>query len=240
MENNKLLLGFKLASLVIVAKQFSLGSRPPVAPPLKQEIAEKKSFFNRHAVYLSYLILTIFTLCVLCEIIATLSMQLPNSSLSMTTFSNFCPTDARRELTAIPISEIIGGSMIIAGQAIRSACFQSLGRFFTFQITIRPNHRLIATGPYAIVRHPGYTGSAMRLLGAIILSVGPGSYVVVCGLTAFPLTRLMMGVIPITLYSIYSLLSRGPIEDKLLHRRFGKEWEDYARRVPRMYIPGII
>ncbi|KIJ53178.1 hypothetical protein M422DRAFT_155331, partial [Sphaerobolus stellatus SS14] len=111
---------------------------------------------------------------------------------------------------------------------IRSACFQAIGRFCTFQITIRPNHRFITTGPYAIVRHPGYTGSAMRLLGAITFSVGSGSYVVVYGLTAFPITRIMMRVVPITLYSTYSLLSRGPIEDKLLR----SIWARNGRTMP--------
>jgi len=29
-------------------------------------------------------------------------------------------------------------------------------KFFTFEATIANNHGLVKTGPYAIVRHPGY------------------------------------------------------------------------------------
>ena len=37
-------------------------------------------------------------------------------------------------------------------------CFQRLGPYFTFVQCIHKDHRLIMTGPYAVVRHPGHTG----------------------------------------------------------------------------------
>lgn len=35
-------------------------------------------------------------------------------------------------------------------------CQRLLGRFFTFQLTVRENHRVIKEGPYRYVRHPSY------------------------------------------------------------------------------------
>jgi protein-S-isoprenylcysteine O-methyltransferase Ste14 len=40
-----------------------------------------------------------------------------------------------------------------------------LGRFFTVNVAIAANHRLIDTGPYRFVRHPSYTGALMAFLG---------------------------------------------------------------------------
>jgi protein-S-isoprenylcysteine O-methyltransferase Ste14 len=36
-----------------------------------------------------------------------------------------------------------------------------------------------------------------------------------------------------------ALLERGPVEDAALKKTFGKEWEDYARKVPYSFIPGL-
>ncbi|KAI8916025.1 hypothetical protein EDD86DRAFT_243987 [Gorgonomyces haynaldii] len=40
----------------------------------------------------------------------------------------------------------------------RAWAMHTLKEFFTFQLTIRPDHKLITHGPYAILRHPSYTG----------------------------------------------------------------------------------
>jgi len=36
------------------------------------------------------------------------------------------------------------------------------------------------------------------------------------------------------------MITRLPVEDEFLHKHFGKEWEEYARRVSYRMIPGII
>jgi len=38
----------------------------------------------------------------------------------------------------------------------------------------------------------------------------------------------------------YALLIRIPKEDETLREVFGKEWDDYAYRVPYVLVPGLI
>lgn len=40
-----------------------------------------------------------------------------------------------------------------------------LGRFFTINVAIAADHRLIDSGPYRFIRHPGYTGGLLLFLG---------------------------------------------------------------------------
>lgn len=38
-----------------------------------------------------------------------------------------------------------------------------------YQLTIRSGHKLIQSGPYTYLLHPGYTGTALNCLGALTL-----------------------------------------------------------------------
>jgi protein-S-isoprenylcysteine O-methyltransferase Ste14 len=40
------------------------------------------------------------------------------------------------------------------------------------------------------------------------------------------------------LVGLLAMLERGPVEDAAMKRTFGREWEDYARKVPYSFIPG--
>ena len=47
--------------------------------------------------------------------------------------------------------------VIISGGLLRLHCYRTLGRFFTFDVSIHEGHQLVTTGSYSIVRHPSYT-----------------------------------------------------------------------------------
>jgi protein-S-isoprenylcysteine O-methyltransferase Ste14 len=87
---------------------------------------------------------------------------------------------------------------------------------------VRPNHRedrLITTGVRARVRHPVYLAHLCEMLA---WSVGTG--LIVCWvLTAFAIAT---GAVMIRM------------EDAELEKRFGKQFEDYKRRVPAI-IPSV-
>lgn len=77
----------------------------------------------------------------------------------------------------------LGGAMlVIAGALIRIACFKYLGRHFTFELSLRDKHMLITDGPYAIVRHPSYTGNTMMVIGLALGLLGHGSWAAGVGL----------------------------------------------------------
>lgn len=69
---------------------------------------------------------------------------------------------ARRPWSA---AEAVAAAACLAGTALRAWCFSALGRLFTYEVSIRTSHQLVTTGPYALLLHPSYTGTAMVALG---------------------------------------------------------------------------
>ncbi|KAM5531771.1 hypothetical protein V8D89_014541 [Ganoderma adspersum] len=49
--------------------------------------------------------------------------------------------------------------------------------FFTFEVIIKDDHKLITSGPYSYVRHPSYTGILCLTTGAYLMHFGAGGYV---------------------------------------------------------------
>lgn len=59
----------------------------------------------------------------------------------------------------------IGMVMLVTGVALRLWAFHALGRYFTFSVTVRPDQPVITTGPYRLLRHPGYAGGLLATIG---------------------------------------------------------------------------
>jgi protein-S-isoprenylcysteine O-methyltransferase Ste14 len=59
----------------------------------------------------------------------------------------------------------VGLGLVLGGVAFRVWSMITLGRFFTFRVSIQEDHRVVQTGPYSFVRHPGYTGALVACLG---------------------------------------------------------------------------
>jgi protein-S-isoprenylcysteine O-methyltransferase Ste14 len=59
----------------------------------------------------------------------------------------------------------LGLALVTCGLALRHWAARTLGPFFTRSVAIRSGHRVIDTGPYRFVRHPGYTGTILSLVG---------------------------------------------------------------------------
>jgi protein-S-isoprenylcysteine O-methyltransferase len=59
----------------------------------------------------------------------------------------------------------VGCCVLVAGLALRWYSIIHLGRFFTTNVAIAADHKLIDTGPYRYIRHPSYTGGLMAMLG---------------------------------------------------------------------------
>jgi len=93
-----------------------------------------------------------------------------------------------------------------------------LGRLWSSSVTRKEGHRVIDTGPYAIVRHPIYTGLlAATLATAVAIGTWTALLAVACVGTGFWL--------------------KASIEEKFLAAEFGPDfYESYRRRVP-MLIP---
>jgi protein-S-isoprenylcysteine O-methyltransferase Ste14 len=95
-----------------------------------------------------------------------------------------------------------------------------LGRMWSSSPNVlRTDHELRTDGPYAITRHPIYTGLIGMLLGTVLVN-GLGD----------SLAFLVLGAA--------FLAARIPIEERLMSRAFPDEYARYRERVPRL-VPGL-
>ncbi|KAI0321316.1 hypothetical protein OF83DRAFT_1051467, partial [Amylostereum chailletii] len=135
---------------------------------------------------------------------------------------------------------LIGVAIAVAGAYIRLASFREMEQMFTYELSIRRDHKLITTGPYSVVRHPSYTGSFMLHVGITLCELSSGTW-----WTSVGMAETWAGKAIATTWAAlvcYSCLifARAPREDMLLCKEFGKEWEKYAERVKFRFIPGVL
>jgi len=176
---------------------------------------------------------------------------------SASDIKSICPSSAlsRIYLTSsshsgsLSTPAILSLSLVIAGGTIRELCHRELGKFFTWETSIYSDHRLIRSGPYNYVRHPSYTGMVavtMGYLGFLVSSGGVGYECIVrpalaslsstsgpsqsTALNTFGILYLAFQTIYFTDLNVW-LLRRSFVEDGLLKKKFGKEWEEWAREV---------
>lgn len=114
----------------------------------------------------------------------------------------------------------IGYVLVIAG-LVGLTWAESVNKFFepTVRIQTDRGHRVIDTGPYAIVRHPGYVASYLLILG---MPLSLGSF---------------WALIPAVLTCLLLVL-RTILEDKTLHDEL-PGYKEYAQRVRYRLIPGV-
>jgi protein-S-isoprenylcysteine O-methyltransferase Ste14 len=61
---------------------------------------------------------------------------------------------------------VVGMTLFLAGFGMRRWSEMTLGRYFTFTVMTSAAQPVITSGPYRFVRHPGYTGVLLILLGS--------------------------------------------------------------------------
>jgi len=133
---------------------------------------------------------------------------------------------------------LVGTLLVCVGCLIRISCYKTLGRFFTFELTLRTNHTLITDGLYSYVRHPSYTGAYMYVLGLLMCEFGSGSWMLECGLlrTNFGMSFVVLWFVLVGIFLV-SMVVRTYTEDGTLKKQFGKEWVSWAERTPYKLFP---
>ena len=109
----------------------------------------------------------------------------------------------------------LGVLLYAAGGVLRLAPVFVLGRRFSGLVAIQPEHRLVSSGLYGVIRHPSY-------LGLFVLSLGWG--------LAF---RSGVGVI-LAVLTLPVVLARIDAEERLLSETFGAEYDAYRARTRRL------
>jgi protein-S-isoprenylcysteine O-methyltransferase Ste14 len=115
---------------------------------------------------------------------------------------------------------VIGLSVAWLGMALRAWSVRTLGEFFTVDVTVVASQRLIDDGPYALVRHPSYTGMLMAIVG---FGIALDSWGAIAAALFLPLA---------------AIVNRVRHEETMLMREFGEPYEAYAERTARL-LPGI-
>jgi len=72
----------------------------------------------------------------------------------------------------------------LAGIGLRGWSFAVLGRYSTYAIVVSPVQPVVATGPYRLLRHPGYAGGLLICSGAGLMSA---NWAGVAAMTLLPL-----------------------------------------------------
>jgi protein-S-isoprenylcysteine O-methyltransferase Ste14 len=127
---------------------------------------------------------------------------------------------ARRFVPDVRSVAVAGAVVTYAGLALAIWARVILGRNWSAAVTIKHEHRLIRSGPYAVVRHPIYSGLLLALLGTG-LDVGE-----VRALAAVAIAFL-----------VWHFKSR--TEERFMVEQFGREYEEYRRRT-RALVPFVL
>ncbi|KAK7034571.1 hypothetical protein VNI00_012200 [Paramarasmius palmivorus] len=150
-----------------------------------------------------------------------------------------CPTGDSDMQVLVPSPTFLTGCLVLfMGAYIRIDCFKTLGRLFTFDLTLHEDHELVQTGFYSYVRHPAYTGSMLLVAGITFSHFTSGSWLTQCG----PLRSKSITLLVVATWWTWALavgISRGRAEDAQMKKTFGLEWERYAANVPWWFFPGI-
>ena len=105
----------------------------------------------------------------------------------------------------------LGAAVTVAGLLFAVWAREHLGSNWSRSVTIKQGHELITTGPYAVIRHPIYTGTLTGFLGmAIAVSQ-------VRGFIAFALIFLVLWL-------------KLRMEEEWMRSQFGETYVAYTRR----------
>ena len=116
-------------------------------------------------------------------------------------------------------ARVLGLAVLVASTVFTLWARFSLGTMWSMAPMVKGDHQLRTHGPYAVTRHPIYTGVLGMLLGATLLS-GIGQWIVL-----FPVGLILFEV-------------KIRMEEHLMLATFPADYPRYRRQVPQL-VPGL-
>ena len=110
----------------------------------------------------------------------------------------------------------LGILLMVLGITLRYLAAQTLGQFYTRTLRIIPEHQIISKGIYSLIRHPGYLGTFLMMLG---VGLAVNNWLIFLFIT---LTETIVRI-----YRIY-------IEEKMLEAFFREEYKVYRKKTWRL------
>lgn len=109
------------------------------------------------------------------------------------------------------VTELVGVAFTWIGIGIALWARYNLGQYWSARITLKEDHQLIRTGPYAYLRHPIYTGLDLAVLGTAL---------------TIDRWRCVAGVCLI----ITGYVIKAKKEESLLAGQFGQAFDEHRKR----------
>ncbi|MDN5863662.1 MAG: isoprenylcysteine carboxylmethyltransferase family protein [Gammaproteobacteria bacterium] len=117
-----------------------------------------------------------------------------------------------------PVIFWIGIALMAMGLLLRWYVIRVLARYFAPDKSVRPDREVIENGPFRQIRHPGYTGVLITVLGF--------------GLA----TTNWLGLLVVLVFSLVGYAYRVRVEEQVLCEALGDTYREYMRRT-RRFIP---
>ena len=114
----------------------------------------------------------------------------------------------------------VAATLTAAGLLFSVWARRYIGTNWSATVTIKEGHELITRGPYALVRHPIYTGLLLAFAGSA-MAIGEWRGVLAVALASLALWRKLR------------------LEERWMHQQFGEVYRAYCRRVPAL-IPFVL
>ncbi len=115
----------------------------------------------------------------------------------------------------------IGIALFVIGLMIRIHSILTLKQYFTYSVAKVENHKLIETGLYKFIRHPGYLGQLIIFIG---ISTSISNWL-----------SIPFMVIPVAIGYIYRI----KVEERFMIEQMGEKYLNYQKRtkslIPMIY-----
>ncbi len=114
----------------------------------------------------------------------------------------------------------LGAALVAVGLLFTVWARRHLGRNWSGIVTVKQDHELVASGPYALVRHPIYTGLLIAFVGS---ALARGEW---------------RGVLAVSI-ALWALWRKLRLEERWMREQFGERYRAYSRRVAAL-IPYLL
>jgi protein-S-isoprenylcysteine O-methyltransferase Ste14 len=111
-----------------------------------------------------------------------------------------------------PLADIAGVSLTALGLGFAIWARLYLGRNWSALVAVKENHELITSGPYAVTRHPIYTGLLTAVLGVALMRAD------------------IRGFVALVMVAV-ALWRKLKLEERWMTETFGARYEAYKARV---------
>jgi protein-S-isoprenylcysteine O-methyltransferase Ste14 len=111
----------------------------------------------------------------------------------------------------------IGMALVGIGFMIRIHSILTLKQYFTYSVAKVENHKIIETGLYKFIRHPGYLGQLIIFIG---ISTSISNWL-----------SILLMMVPVTLGYLYRI----KVEEKFMVEQLGENYVNYQERTKRLF-----